>query len=84
MFLLRIFCCGGVVVDKISRTSLKGLYACGEVSMTGVHGANRLASNSLLEGVVFAERASINIKEFINKFSALSRKYLTADNSGLT
>lgn len=76
------FCCGGVVVDEFSRSSLKGLYACGEVSMTGVHGANRLASNSLLEGVVFAERASINIKEFLNKFSGTMPDIPDWDDSG--
>jgi L-aspartate oxidase len=76
------FCCGGVVVDEYSRTSLKGLYACGEVSMTGVHGANRLASNSLLEGVVFAERASINIKEFLKNFSTKLPEIPDWDDSG--
>jgi L-aspartate oxidase len=76
------YCCGGIVVDEFSRTSLKGLYACGEVSMTGVHGANRLASNSLLEAVVFAERASINIKEFLNKFSGTVPDIPDWDDSG--
>lgn len=47
---------GGVAVDLVGRSSLPGLYACGEVACTGVHGANRLASNSLLEGLVFAAR----------------------------
>ncbi len=53
--------CGGVHVDLQGRSSLKGLYAVGEVSCTGVHGANRLASTSLLEGLVWGYRAGIDI-----------------------
>jgi L-aspartate oxidase len=52
------FMIGGVTTDIEGRTSLDGLYACGEVASTGVHGANRLGSNSLLEGVVFGERVA--------------------------
>lgn len=51
------YMCGGVKTDLHGRTSVKGLYAIGEVACTGVHGANRLASNSLLEGLVFAHEA---------------------------
>jgi len=57
------YCCGGVLVDLWGKTSLRGLYAVGEVSCTGVHGANRLASTSLLEGLVWGIRAGRRLAE---------------------
>ncbi len=54
---------GGVHTDLAGRSSLRGLYACGETSCTGVHGANRLASNSLLEGLVYAHRIADDITD---------------------
>ncbi|HNQ85202.1 MAG TPA: FAD-binding protein [Deltaproteobacteria bacterium] len=58
--------CGGVHVDIRGRTSLKGLHAVGEVSCTGLHGANRLASTSLLEGLTWGYYAAVDITERIN------------------
>jgi L-aspartate oxidase len=52
------YLCGGIQTDLHGRSSIRGLYACGECAHTGVHGANRLASNSLLEAVVFSRRAA--------------------------
>jgi L-aspartate oxidase len=56
---------GGVLTDTWGRTTLPGLYACGEAASTGIHGANRLASNSLLEGLVFGERTVRELNRYL-------------------
>jgi len=55
--------CGGIRVDEWGRSTRRDLYAVGEVACTGVHGANRLASTSLLEGLVWGERAAAHIRD---------------------
>ena len=76
------YACGGIVVDLNGLTSLTGLYAAGEVTMTGVHGANRLASNSLLEALVYAYRCSISINKFLSNTGIKIPKLLDWDDSG--
>tara|TARA_R110001583_G_scaffold8413_8_gene40229 strand:- start:2133 stop:3716 length:1584 start_codon:yes stop_codon:yes gene_type:complete len=61
------YICGGVNINKKGKTSLKNLYASGEVTRSGLHGANRLASNSLLEGLVFSHNACENIIKRFHK-----------------
>ena len=58
--------CGGVLVDEWARSTIRNLYAVGEISCTGVHGANRLASTSLLEGLVWGNRAAIEVERALH------------------
>jgi L-aspartate oxidase len=71
------YCMGGVMVDTYGRTTVDGLYAVGEVSCTGVHGANRLASNSLLEGLVFGLRLADGIGDALSDWTRPRRQATT-------
>ena len=66
------FFMGGIKVDLNSKTSMENLYAVGEASCTGVHGANRLASNSLLEGLVFSRRAAVFINNTVDNLEIIT------------
>jgi len=77
------YSCGGIVSDLNGKTSLGSLYVLGEASMTGVHGANRLASNSLLEALVYADKAAAYCKEDLKNTTALpENKIPDWDSSG--
>lgn len=72
---------GGIKVDTNSQTSLNRLFAVGETSCTGIHGANRLASNSLLEGLVFSKRAANIINNSINNTELITKPVNTVDKT---
>ena len=74
---------GGIATDLHGRTSVPGLYACGEAACTGVHGANRLASNSLLEGLVFARRIAADVLSTVPAGAPLSDLGIDVRGSGI-
>ncbi len=76
--------CGGVLVDSLGQTSIEGLFAFGEVACTGLHGANRLASNSLLEALVFAHRTFLKVSELLPSVAKDSTPIPAWDPKGAT
>lgn len=79
------YCMGGIRADVHGKTNIKGFFTCGESACNGIHGANRLASNSLLEGLVFgrliAAQADAILKDSVNKHSAKGYEYRTERSS---
>ncbi|MGB5217486.1 MAG: L-aspartate oxidase [Smithella sp.] len=78
------YICGGVAVDHYGQTSIANLFACGEVSCTGLHGANRLASNSLLEALVYSHRIYTELSRNLSKTKHSDAPIDPWDSSGTT
>ncbi len=77
------YTCGGIRVDTEGRSTLQNLYACGEASCTGIHGANRLASNSLLEALVFSSRAADHAVDRLRRIAYIGHRDVPEwDDSG--
>lgn len=74
------YSCGGIKTDAFARTSIKNLYAAGECASTGLHGANRLASNSLLEAMVFAHRAYLDAVNYLHTENKESKTLVEENN----
>ncbi len=69
------YCMGGVKADVYGRTNISGFFACGEVACSGIHGANRLASNSLLEGLVFGHKIGDEVNKVLADSEAFDKKF---------
>ena len=78
------YSCGGIKTDAFGKTSIQHLYAAGECASTGLHGANRLASNSLLEAMVFAHRCFVSSTELIGEFAFEQKTIPDWDAKGTT
>ncbi len=78
------YLCGGIRTDEVGRTSINRLYAAGECTSTGLHGANRLASNSLLEAMVFAHRIYLDVLENIDRIDGIKQGIPEWDARGTT
>jgi L-aspartate oxidase len=78
------FLCGGLMTDVDGRTTLRGLWAVGECACNGLHGANRLASNSLLEGLVFSRRAAVSAVQLVGELAVGDARVPTWDPGSAT